>query len=302
MAEVLITGTGALALLFGAKFAAAGVKVSFLGTWEQGLNAIEKKGIRVAAPGGELKFPARVYRDPADIKDIRLALVLVKSWQTERAALELAQLLPPDGIALTLQNGLGNLEILTENLGEERTAQGVLTYGATLLAPGLVRPGGEGLISLQEHPRLAPLFKIFQTANLVVQHVPDLSGLIWGKIAINVAINPLTALLEVQNGDLLRSDHTRKLMAQAASEAARVAVSQGIQLDFSDPGLAAEAVAEKTGDNISSMLQDIRRGAPTEIDQLCGAVVETGQSRGETAPVNQLLWDLVKAKVALARK
>jgi 2-dehydropantoate 2-reductase len=301
MAEVLITGTGAMALLFGAKLAANGVKVSFLGTWEAGLHAIKKKGIRVAAPGRELNFPAKVYKDPADIKNPRLALVLVKSWQTERAAAQLAQILHPEGIALTLQNGLGNMEILARELGEERTAQGVTTYGATLLEPGLVRSGGDGLISLQKHPRLAPLMEVFHTAGFAVQQVPDLSSLIWGKITINVAINPLSALLGVSNGDLLRSEYTRKLMGQAASEAARVAASQEIQLAYPDPGLAAEAVAEATEKNISSMLQDINRGAPTEIDQLCGAVVEMGHRNGVDTPVNQLLWDLVKALVDLSK-
>ena len=299
MSEVLIVGTGAMALIFGAMLADSGIKVNLLGTWEDGLNAIEKNGIRVVSPAQELVFPGRVFRDPADIKDPRLALVLVKSWQTERAAAQLAQILHPEGIALTLQNGLGNMEILSRELGEERTAQGVTTYGATLLAPGLVRPGGDGLISLQEHPRLASLIEVFHLAGLAVQQVPDLSSLIWGKITINVAINPLTALLGVSNGDMLQSEYTRKLMAKAASEAALVALSQGIQLDYPDPGLAAEAVAEATEKNMSSMLQDINRRAPTEIDQLCGAVVEIGIRNGIEVPVNQILWDLIKARVAL---
>ena len=117
MTELLIVGTGAMALLFGSKLAGAGVKVSFLGTWREGISALNENGIRVAGPEGERAYPALAFSDPAEISQIRLALILVKSWQTERAAAQLAQVLSPEGLALTLQNGLGNLETLTEILG-----------------------------------------------------------------------------------------------------------------------------------------------------------------------------------------
>lgn len=228
--------------------------------------------------------------------------MLVKSWQTPRAAKQLSRALSPQGIALTLQNGLGNAEILREALGSERAAQGVTTYGATLLGPGLVRPGGNGTISVQQHPRLAPLVEVLRNAGLIVQEVADLSRLVWGKLAINVGINPLTALLEVQNGLLLESPDAAAVMVQAAEEAAQVAARQGIHLDYADPGEAVKSVAQATSQNLSSMLQDIKRGAPTEIDALCGEVVRRAVSSGLTAPINQLLYQLVKAKVELQGK
>jgi 2-dehydropantoate 2-reductase len=299
MTGPLIVGTGAMALLFGSKFAAAGLKPTFLGTWKEGIEAIKKDGIRVAGPEGEFNFPAEAHYDPAEIVGFQLALVLVKSWQSERAARQLTMVLNPDGLALTLQNGLGNLEILSDVLGEERAAQGVTTYGATLLGPGLVRPGGDGLVSLQEHPRLKVVLDLFHQGDFSVQQVPDLTSLMWGKLVINVAINPLTALLGVRNGQLLESQTAREIMGLAAGEAAQVARAQGIKLNFPDPALAAEAVAEATAENRSSMLQDINRGAPTEIDVLCGAVVEAGCKYQVSTPTNELLWKLVKTRVEL---
>ncbi len=100
MTELLIVGTGAMALLFGSKLAGAGVKVSFLGSWKEGISALKEKGIRVAGPEDERVYPARVFSDPAEIPQIQLALILVKSWQTERAAAQLAQVLSPEGLAL----------------------------------------------------------------------------------------------------------------------------------------------------------------------------------------------------------
>jgi len=300
MIELLIVGTGAMALLFGSRLAGAGVKVSFLGSWKEGITAIKDNGIRVAGPEGERVYPARVFSDPAEIPQIQMALILVKSWQTERAAVQLAQVLSREGLVLTLQNGLGNLEILSDILGLDRVAQGVTTSGATLLEPGLVRMGGEGLISIQEHPRLPAMLELFQGAGLSVQQLPDLTSLVWGKLVINVAINPLTALLGVRNGLLLESKSARQVMGQAADEAAEVARAMGIELNFSNPLKASEAVAEVTADNKSSMLQDINRGAPTEIDVLCGAVTRLGRKYQVETPTNQLLWSLVKARAEFA--
>jgi 2-dehydropantoate 2-reductase len=302
MTELLIVGTGAMALLFGSRLASAGINVSFLGSWKEGITALKENGIRVAGPEGERVYPVRVFSDPAEISQIQLALILVKSWQTEKAAAQLSQVLGPEGLALTLQNGLGNLEILSDVLGMDRVAQGVTTSGATLLEPGLVQMGGEGLISIQEHPRLLVLLELFQRAELSVQQLPDLTSMIWGKLVINVAINPITALLGVRNGVLLESKSARQVMGQAADEAAEVARAMGIELKFSDPLQAAEAVAEATADNKSSMLQDINRGAPTEIDVLCGAVTRLGLKYQVGTPTNQLLWHLVKARADLAGK
>ncbi|MCJ7714953.1 MAG: 2-dehydropantoate 2-reductase, partial [Anaerolineales bacterium] len=235
----------------------------------------------------------------SEIRNTKTALVLVKSWQTERAARQLSQILDPDGIVLTLQNGLGNLEILSSSLGEERVAQGVTTCGATLIGPGLVRPAGEGVVSIQAHPRLNSLTKTLKKAGFAIKVVPDLNSLVWEKLIVNVAINPLTAILGIQNGKLLESQSAVNIMTLAAIEATEVAKAKGIPLYINDPGQEAQSVALATSNNLSSMLQDINRGAPTEIDFLCGAVTRIGRSMNVPTPVNHLLWQLIKSRVEL---
>jgi 2-dehydropantoate 2-reductase len=165
----------------------------------------------------------------------------------------------------------------------------------------VVRPGGEGVISVQEHNQLSPLIEVLKIGGFNLQQLPDITGLIWDKLVINVAINPLTGLLGVPNGALLKSRFSKDLMGMAAREAAEVARAQGVTLNFEDPAQAAEIVAEATGKNLSSMLQDIQRGAPTEIEVLCAEVVRVGQELGVTAPVNKLLTMLVRSKVEISR-
>jgi 2-dehydropantoate 2-reductase len=222
-------------------------------------------------------------------------MVLVKSWQTERAAHQLMTCLAQDGLALTLQNGLGNLEQLQKVLGEERAAMGITTMGATSLGPGRVRAGGEGPTHLGSHPRLKPIVDLLRQAELGIEIAEDMQGLVWGKLAINAAINPLTALLGIPNGELLTRPHALALMTEAAGETAAVAAAKGIDLPYDDPGAAAVEVAGRTASNHSSMLQDIRRGAPTEIDAISGAIANEGESLGVWTPVNRVLWHLVRA-------
>lgn len=298
MDPILIVGTGALATLFGARLRQAGHQILMLGSWEAGLEALREDGARlIDSEGSEHRFDVQAISDPCQCRGISHALVLVKAWQTPHVAKQLQKCLAEDGLAVTLQNGLGNRETLEGALGPNRVALGITTTGATLLAPGLVRAGGEGVISIEQHPALGALEEALKSASFNVQVVEDARALAWGKLVINAAINPLTALLRIPNGELLKRPSARTMMQALALEAARVAQAEGVSLPFADPVAAAQEVARKTAANHSSMLQDVERRAPTEIDAICGVVVQTGRKHGIETPANLACWRLVKAMV-----
>jgi 2-dehydropantoate 2-reductase len=201
------------------------------------------------------------------------------------------------GVAVTLQNGLGNLEKLAARLGERRASLGVTTSGATLLGPGRIRAGGDGVTHLAGREDLAPLAELLGRAGFVVQASDDVEGMAWGKAVINAAINPVAALLRIPNGELLSPDRAGawEISREAASEAAAVAAARGVRLPFADaPGQVAE-VLRRTATNRSSMLQDVERGRPTEVDAINGAIVAEGERLGVPTPVNRLLWNLVRS-------
>jgi 2-dehydropantoate 2-reductase len=289
---VLIVGSGALATLFASRLSRAGVDVTILGTWQEGLAALRNRG---AGVDGEGRFPVRVTDNPADCKGAKLALVLVKSWQTERAANQLAACLGVDGLAVTFQNGLGNDAILSRILGQPRVSRAVTTLGAALLSPGIVRLSGRGAIILEESPRIPELERTLRAANFDVNVVGDILPFIWGKLIVNAAINPLTALLRIKNGELLSIPTAHQLMGDLARETASVAEAFGLVLPFLDPEQAVEEVAQNTSENNSSMLQDVLRGVTTEVDSINGMVVKMGVQKKVATPVNQVVWSLVKA-------
>ena len=140
MNNILIVGTGALATLFAARLTQAGYRVTLLGTWKEGIATLRKDGARlIDTNGNEHQFEVQATDDPRDCVGAKHALVLVKAWQTERAAEQLNECMAEDGLAVTLQNGLGNYEKLTRSLSLNRVALGTSTTGATLLGPGLAK-------------------------------------------------------------------------------------------------------------------------------------------------------------------
>jgi 2-dehydropantoate 2-reductase len=290
--DLLIVGSGALATLFAARLSAGGVKVTLLGSWQAGLSALRKTGARLE--GGDNQI-VQATDNPADCLGVKCALVLVKSWQTEHSARQLAECLAEDGVAVTLQNGLGNDAFLAKSLGHRRVSRGVTTLGATLLAPGLVRPAGEGEVTLEAHSRLNGLEEMLRAAKFDLCITENMEPVVWGKLIINAAINPITALLRVKNGLLLTNPPAHALMSELAGEAARVAKAIPVELPFLDPVREVEEVAQHTAENISSMLQDVLRGATTEVDAINGAVVRMGEQKGVPVPANRIICSLVKA-------
>jgi 2-dehydropantoate 2-reductase len=286
--RITLLGTGALACVFGAKLARL-ASVTLVGTWAEGLAALASRGIQLEEAGGVSIVPVGAaplwcLPEPAD-----LVLVLVKAWQTASVAAYLPALLKPAGAAVTLQNGLGNRETLGP-----RTCQGVTTLGATLLGPGQVRLGGLGPTHIAGPAWIAQA--LGQTGlEMHAVEASQMDSLVWGKLAVNCGINALTALLRVPNGELLARPEAAHKMEQAAAECAAVARAKNIPLPYPDAVARVREVAQRTSANRSSMLQDVLRGAPTEIDSINGAVVQEGQRLGVPTPINEALLSSVQA-------
>lgn len=119
-------------------------------------------------------------------------------------------------------------------------------------------------------------------------------SVIWEKAAINAGINPLTALLNVPNGVLLQRQETRQLMRDLVVEATKVAGAEGYRFGHSLVE-RAEQVCENTRDNISSMLQDVRKGKRTEIEAISGEILRRGQEALLPTPRTRVVYQLVRA-------
>jgi 2-dehydropantoate 2-reductase len=198
-----------------------------------------------------------------------------------------------------LQNGIGNIEILSEIAGSDKVIGGVTNHGATLLDTGHIRHAGRGetiigRIDGKIPVELRAIREIFNKAGIETRISRDIKGLLWSKLIINAGINALTAVTGLPNGKLTEFEGTRRILREAVTEAIRVAKRKRIKLAYDDPLAKVEAVCEATAANISSMLQDVQRHKRTEIDFINGVVVRQAQELGIAVPVNSVLVDLVK--------
>jgi 2-dehydropantoate 2-reductase len=298
--EILIIGAGAMGGLFGALLAPF-AEVTLYTTNSEHAAVISREGLALTGQDGVVRFyRIRILSDPGQYQQrADLALIFTKARSTFAAAEVARAMLADTGLVLTLQNGIGNAEQIAAVVGKDRVLAGITSQAATLLGPGQVRHAGSGPTYLAAAPeqteRVQALVALFNRAGIDTRLAEDGDSLLWSKLIVNVGINALTALLRVPNGTLAQVPECRLLMAQAVDEAVAVARALGISLAAGQALEQVQRICELTSENRASMLQDILRGAPTEIDVINGAVVAKGREVGVPTPVNLLLTQLIKA-------
>lgn len=276
--------------------------VTMLGHWARQLAALQQGLTLETADGGLRHVLVRAAEDTKKIAPCDIALVLVKSYQTAQAAQDVSRLLKRRGLTVTLQNGIGNDVLLASVIGSQRVVSGTMTEGATLVRPGIVRHAGRGSIMLpntfgRRTPLLDRFVMLLRQVGFSVRLTPNVEADIWQKVAINAAINPLTALVGAPNGFLLASQAAKRIAQDAAREAAFVARARGHEIDPNRAAQQALEVARTTDKNLSSMLQDLNNQRPTELEAITGVVIRIGKETNVPTPTNDALYALLTRKL-----
>jgi 2-dehydropantoate 2-reductase len=288
---VVVFGAGSLGSLLGGLLARTS-DVTLVGR-DPHVSAVREHGLSIEGEIRETVTPDAATEIPADLASVDLALVTVKSYDTEQAARAL-QACEPE-IVLTVQNGLGNEQTLAQPL-DSTVLAGTCTYGALLTEPGIVRCTGLGEVVLGARDgghstRADRVGAAFEEAGIETTVATNMPRRLWEKLAVNAGINATTALARIENGALVDGP-AGDTAAAAARETARVARANGIDLPDEEAVAAVQSVAGSTADNESSMYQDIQEERRTEIDAINGAVVERA---ADPTPVNETLASLVRA-------
>ncbi len=297
--RIAVVGAGAMGSLFGGKLSAV-AQVTLLDPWAEHVAAMQQGRLCIdELDGSEMSISVNATTDPSAVPEVDLAIIFVKAHATGQASQWTSGFLASDGLALTLQNGVGNAETMAEVLGAGRVVAGVTSHGATLLGPGCVRHAGVGPTHIAVRPeiadKLAGVASVFEQAGFEVHLSDDLDSLVWGKLIINVGINALTGILRVPNGQLVEIPAASELMARAVQEAVAVCQAKGISLPYDDPLGRVREVARATATNRASMLQDVLRGVPTEIGVINEAIVREGKRLGVPTPVNEFIVTTIRA-------
>jgi len=290
--EILVFGAGSLGSLVGGLLARAH-DVTLVGR-DRHVAAVQADGLRIT--GVETFDTSPTATTDARGASAELAVVTVKAYDSPTAARVLAT--GDYDAVCSLQNGMGNEDVFAEYV-DAAVLAGTATYGARLAGPGHVEWTGRGTITLgpwrpPDGVALADrIAAAFRAADLDAEATADVRRRLWEKLAVNAAINPVTALARVENG-ALAAGPLSELARTAATETAEVARADGVELAAEEAREAVETVVRETARNRSSMLEDVTRERRTEIDAINGYVVDRAVATGESVPTNRALASLIR--------
>lgn len=318
----IIYGAGAIGSVFGGMLGRAGHQVILVGRGPH-MAAVREKGLVMdGLLGNYLVKDIETHTDLSDITatlPVDAVFISVKSNGTADAVRDLSRSgqVGDETLVVSLQNGLGNLEQIRDAFGPDRSLGGRVIFGAQVVEPGHVQVSvwaDKVLIGGPDgghHPWAAlpeeviasrSLAQTLTMSGIETEFDSNIEAALWGKVLYNVGLNPLSALLEVPYGELGKEESARALLVELMMEAFSVA-SREVTLPWKSADeyldLFFTKLLPSTESHHSSMLQDLEKGRETEIDAINGQVIQRAERPGLAVPVNRVIYDLVKAKVAM---
>lgn len=301
--SVAIVGAGALGSAIGGVLAENGARVTLISGNFAHRDAINRDGLGLTADGMDFRFvTVTAHADCSSVADtVDLAIILIHSAATQDAAHDVRSILRPDSLVFSLQNGLGQEDVLSKILGQEQVLGGKTYAGGIMLAPGKVQATIAGKRTLigeldgrrsARSTRIANALSAFGVATEVAE---DIRTAMWDKLLINVATGALSTVTRMSYGELYAQPEIARIARAAVAEAMAVAKAEGVSLTIAEPDQAWRMASAGLPDNFrTSMLQTILKGRKSEIDFINGAVVARGLKLGIPTPVNATLVACIK--------
>ena len=298
--HIAVIGAANMGNLYGANLARAGARITFIDPWRDHVDAIRQNGLRMDGLHGAFVAKVDATTDPAEVSGVDMALIMVNTYATAAAAQSAQQILGESGFALTLQNGLGNIEALQEVLGKERVMAGLSFHSADLIGPGHVSHTNEsktylGELDQSESERLETIRDWVQRAEMHPVVEPDIAATIWGKFVHNCGLNALCAITDLRPGHLGQIEELDHLQTHIIQEALARVEARGIEIPEKNPLQAVKEYGRRKFHRVS-MLQHLARGKDTEIDALNGYIVRESRRLNLPCPYNEALTALVKGR------
>ena len=298
--KIVIIGAGAMGCLYGAYLSKQN-EVIMLDSYRPQVEAINTNGITIVEKDGTQKNYPSVkacmsgeYTEPAD-----LVIVFVKSTFTDVALEANRALFGENTIAMTLQNGAGNDRKIAKFASKENILIGTSKHNAVNMGNGISRHGGAGATTIGSNfdvgDKLDRVAELFRESGLEVEISDDIQRIIWGKLFVNLSINTFTAITETPIGFMIEDKYAWDFAKRLIYEAVDVAEEDGTYFDRRKVLESVRQVCEQAKNGYSSMYQDRKRGALTEIDAINGAIVEQAKLYGVSVPYNTLIVSLIHA-------
>ncbi len=295
--KIAVVGAGAVGGYFGGMLARSGAPVIFIGR-QSFVDAVKQNGLFLDTVQFQERVKVEASTDLSTARGAELILFCVKTTDTADTARELASVVAPNAVIVSMQNGVDNAEQIEASSGLKALPAAVYV-AASVPTPGTVKHVGRGDIVLGPQNEITErVANLFIRGNVPCRISENLAGELWTKLLWNCALNAMSALGKVTYGEVLASPDAKQLLEATVYEVIAVAKAAGIKLaSFEDPKVALAAaykIAEQMAATRSSTAQDMMRGKKTEIDSLNGFIVRRARELNISVPVNHALFTLVK--------
>lgn len=300
--KIVVMGAGAMGSTVGARLAQTGNQVALVDIWQEHVDAINNRGLTVETPEGTKTVQAtavtRVSDLAQDFLPAELVIIFVKGLYTENAIREAAVITGEKTCVLTLQNGVGNADILAKYVPAQRVLMGTTLAAAMLLGPGHVRDTSTDTFTQimpvrgGVTPQVEEIVGVLNAAGLKTEATPDAERAIWSKLAVNCCTNACCTITRLNCGQVCEAPYGKNLLTGVLKEVCAVANAKGLNID------AQETIRHffevySSSTHYPSMLQDAKKRNQTEVEMITGAVVREGERLGVPVPVNTTIYNLI---------
>lgn len=298
--KIAIIGAGAMGCLYACILEKAG-EVTLYDVFAPAVEAINEHGIVKKEPdGSESTHFIKAKMSGTDEENADLVIVFVKDTVSRQAIEQNKTLIGEKTLLMSLQNGMGNFEVLKEFADEKQILLGTTKHNCVTLAPGEIFHSGAGVTNIGSpagnDDTAKKVVSVFSSCGIDAEFCPDVKRLLWQKLFINMSINALTALLDAHIGFVSENEHVREIVGTLIDEAVAVAACDGEEFDSSAIKKEIISTAGTLAEGKASMCQDMEHRRRTEIDFINGAVVRLGEKYKIPTPCNRTICALIHAK------
>ena len=297
--RIAVMGAGSTGGYFGGMLARAGNEVSLIARGAH-LEAIKSNGLRVVRDDEEFTVHCQASDDPSDVGPVDLALLCVKTYQSEIAVPLMKPLVGPNTTVLCLQNGVDSYLAAANVLGASTVLPGAAFIEAGMPGPGVVQQTGSlvriilGESDSVETERCPSIRDIFNDAGVPAEIAPDIRAGLWGKFLFIATMAGVTSMARATLADLMPNPHWRKVVLGCLAEIDSVGRASGVKLPTNIVADTVSYIEEHLIDLQASMHTDLLAGRPLELEALNGAVVRAGKDAGVATPINDVIYAMLK--------
>lgn len=297
--KIAVLGAGAMGSIYGGHLSLNN-EVYLIDKNSAVVDKINNDGLKLLENDKDVIYKPSALTGSKDLGDVDLVILFVKSLFSRDALKENSHIIGGNTYVMTLQNGAGHEDIISEFVPIERIIIGTTEDNGAVIDTGYVRRGGNGKTNLgmlvpDKDNMLVKLQENFNKCGFDTHIHENIQQLIWNKLFTNVSLSVLTGILQVPIGYISKDKYAWEMTVTLIKEALAAAKALGLQFNEDDVIESVRKVTVNSPEGLTSIYADLKAGRRTEVDTISGAVVRAGEQTGVDVPSHRMIVNMVHA-------